>query len=250
MADDQQMTVSVPLGANSEPPQVRIINARGAAWQLVLAQLAELVGLGCVTAALLVGKLSSAEFLGALAYCLGGNVVAKIRGGKVTAASTTASLVALGPAVAKGVAAASAAKHVLMVMVLPIAVVAALLCSSCARNAYEPDWPAVHRTAEAMRSDVASLVGKSQAAKGARDTVCALMPDTAECRSLGQLYDATQQALATFSNAITVYESAGVGGERVEGAVRELHARVDDFVVSAQKTVAALDGLEPPGAGP
>lgn len=127
-----------------------------------------------------------------------------------------------------------------------LVLIASSIAGCAGEEPYHPDWPAIHNTAQSMRSEIAKAIGVSQEAKGVVTAVCSMMPDSPECRSLGAQFAGVQSALGTFVSAVDVYEQAGIGGERVQAALDDAKTKVDDFVVSARKTAAAIAGIAKP----
>jgi hypothetical protein len=115
MADDQPNAI-VSLGTPgvlSDPPSVRLVAAQGAVMKAMFMQLVELV-IVCGATWLAHEKTITPElWAGVCLYGGAGNLVNKVRG-FASPSSTTAMVAAFGPAIAKGGAAATAAKHLLM----------------------------------------------------------------------------------------------------------------------------------------
>jgi hypothetical protein len=91
MGDEDKPIRIPPLP--SDPPAVKLIAARGAAFQMVIAQFAELVGLLMITYALCVGKLTEGTysylFLGCLTGRISQQLGSAIRGKPVQPLPTT-----------------------------------------------------------------------------------------------------------------------------------------------------------------
>lgn len=105
-----------------EPPQVKLIAARGMALQMVIAQFAELVGLLVLSYCLCAGKLTEQMFGGLFVYCMTGNLAQKLRGKSPLPTTAVVGagalwLVKVSPAALKtaGVGGAAALRHLLLV---------------------------------------------------------------------------------------------------------------------------------------
>lgn len=136
MADDHAADATDRPTA-TDPPIVKAIAARGVAIQLIIAQLAELAGIGAITYALIVGRLTEQTFGMLFGALMSGTIVGKMRGKSVV--PLTSLLVTVAPSLAKGGAAATAARHVFTLLVLPIAAVIAL--ASCSVGNAPPPEP-------------------------------------------------------------------------------------------------------------
>lgn len=224
----------------SDPPAVKLIAARGVAWQMVISQLSELVGLAVVGHALEAGKLSSTEFMGCFMFCLGGNAIGKIRG-KVPVPMTSAvvGLAVAAPAALKSAGAAALAKHILGTVVLGVLLVGCGIFSS-----HEPDWVQVRNNANAMRADVNAVAAEVTPLAPLINATCNIRGDNSkECVALEDGYEVARQAVVVARQVIEMYDETAMGADSVSKAVKAVHAAAQQVSEAARAAVGAISDV-------
>lgn len=220
--------------SQSDPPSVKIINARGIVVQMIIAQVAELVGIGVAAWLLSIGKLTSTEFLGAVGYCMSGTVIGKARGKAVVPA--TALLTVVGPSVAKGGAALAVVRHIVTAALLGV------VLGGCAEAMPTADPAAVRAQANEMRSDLNDLADELVSLRGMIDVVCAFRGDMSdECHDLEHGYEAARAVIGYARKAVTAYDETGLAIKAAETAAMAADKAVRDFGALATE---AMQGVQ------
>lgn len=221
MAEDPK--IQIPL-TPSEPPSVKVIAARGAAWQMVIAQFSEFIGLIAITYALVQGKLSEQTFGYLFCGCLSGRfaqqVGSAIRGKPVPPLPTTT-----------------------LVSLAAVFALAVTLGSCAGEQLREPDWAQVRNDANAMRVAVNEAVDEAtQEGVPKLEAVCAVAGEqSAVCAKLRAGYELARSAVKAARATIDAYDATGIAGQDVHVAIARVKALADEFADAAQ---AALEVVQ------
>lgn len=214
----------------SDPPAVRLINARAAAAVMIMASVIELAAIGALAYALSINKISGEVFVGAILGALVGPGIGKARG-KLGTTSLGLALGLLGPKSATTLAgAAGVAKHLSLTL---LALVTALAASSCAGAPVRPDKEEIAKA----RQDLGRIGPAADAAFVAASWACTAAPrlDDAGQRLCGMLVPAQSAYRRTLKAAWSAVDLYEAGIMTREGLLDAIDA-AGDFVRLWQDT--------------